>query len=292
MISEIQPEFLLDGVDSIGTQGGTVGNDSFTIELDQDTVGEENNFGERGREAKRISLSDFLSTTPRDSVLIASHAETGSTKWYAIEGGWIQAAELSAAITAETLQLDVEGTDDRMHYATISYMDIAQVRSMPGANGTLLARVVGSANDLFQTVEVDFSNPDQPEGEADTTPVGSLAEGEADAEGEATATLATMMHEPITVQTDAATEGATEDLMLVSPEAPTTGSLFDSPAEGEAKTVAQSTASIDSVLVEIGFEEDSDTVERLIEGMQEDEDDFAAAADELFSDLAATDEPQ
>ena len=287
-LSESQPEFLLDGVDSIGTQGGTAGNDQLTIQLDQDTHGEDNNFGERGREAKRISITDFLSTTPRDGVLVASDSGNGATRWYAIEGGWTHAADLMVELKDEsnTVRVDVEDNDSHMYYASVAYRDVQTIQPLSGANGTQLMRVVAAPSVLHPNAFV---------GEGD-----SAAEGEAaahparsGAEGEASGVVASSFQSSIIVQTDMATDTDDSGQLLLVP-----GTLDSNPepnelAEAEAAAVVDSVASVDSVMVEIGFEQQAEnhSADELAGLMQGEDDDFTASADEFFGDSLLTDEP-
>ena len=61
-ITETQPADYLDGLDSIGTQGGVVGNDQFSnIVLVQGAVGINNNFGEQPQSA--IQLEEGMTAT-------------------------------------------------------------------------------------------------------------------------------------------------------------------------------------------------------------------------------------
>ncbi len=50
VMTQIQPKFLIDGIDSGGTLGTSTGADKLTINLPQDTDGQNLNFGERGRD--------------------------------------------------------------------------------------------------------------------------------------------------------------------------------------------------------------------------------------------------
>lgn len=54
---------LLDGKDTIGTQGGTAGNNNFSIQLAQGINGTGNNFGKRGLPAAQITLQSFFAST-------------------------------------------------------------------------------------------------------------------------------------------------------------------------------------------------------------------------------------
>jgi hypothetical protein len=282
-LTESQPDFLLDGVDSIGTQGGTAGNDRLEIELQQDTEGEENNFGERGRQAKRISLSDFLSTTPRNSVLIASDAETGSTRWYAIERDWAAASALSAAVTEDVIHLDVQNGHEEVQRGSLAYSDVAAVRKLPGANGTLLTRVVAAANDFLSP----NGNGTDAEGEADVVLAASAAEGEADV----TPSASVPMLEPMAVgihadvQTDASTPLLAAAFATETPAANT--------AEGEADPMQRALETVDAAVVEIGLEDSAEqAVNRLARVLRDDDDGFVAGADDLFGEIASSDEPE
>ena len=64
-ISERQPLVFRDGIDTIGTLGGTVEDDYFSeVELTAQGESADNNFGERGLAAEYIRLDMFFASTP------------------------------------------------------------------------------------------------------------------------------------------------------------------------------------------------------------------------------------
>ena len=64
-VAETQPAALLDGKDTVGTLGGSVGDDRFSgIVLGEDEHSTGNNFGERGLRPGFITLNMFLASTP------------------------------------------------------------------------------------------------------------------------------------------------------------------------------------------------------------------------------------
>jgi len=150
VITEQQPAFLIDGLDSIGTQGGTVADDQLTVALDQETDGKENNFGERGRESRFVSLFDFFASTPRNSVLALTDAGTTSS-WYAIEGGWDSArgVELVVDDAGQTAALDVADDQNVHHNVTLDLTDPTEIQVIGHAAAQRLLRVVASPHTLF-----------------------------------------------------------------------------------------------------------------------------------------------
>jgi hypothetical protein len=64
-IAETQPATMFDGIDVVGTQGGTLGNDQISnIVLDPGEVGTSNNFGELGLLPQFVTKRLFLASTP------------------------------------------------------------------------------------------------------------------------------------------------------------------------------------------------------------------------------------
>jgi hypothetical protein len=60
VIEEVQPVQFMDGVESLGTQGGTAGHDQFFIALANGESGSNNNFGERGLRPAFIGRPNFF----------------------------------------------------------------------------------------------------------------------------------------------------------------------------------------------------------------------------------------
>ncbi len=77
-IQEIQPNGLIDGMDSIGTQNGDVDNDRlFNIMLEPSQVGTDNNFGEQGLIPQLITKSMFFTNRPSRSAMLRELVAVG-----------------------------------------------------------------------------------------------------------------------------------------------------------------------------------------------------------------------
>jgi cyclophilin family peptidyl-prolyl cis-trans isomerase len=79
-ITQTHPDQLLDGAESAGTLDGTAGEDEFTdVVLDDDEIGSNYNFAERGLQPEMITINLFLASTPpfdfRDFNGTESHLE-------------------------------------------------------------------------------------------------------------------------------------------------------------------------------------------------------------------------
>ena len=72
VVKQTQPTRLMDGRDTIGSQGGTVANDQLTLKLANRQDGTGNNFGERGRFSSAISRADFFIPPASNSSLTAT----------------------------------------------------------------------------------------------------------------------------------------------------------------------------------------------------------------------------
>lgn len=177
-LTQAQPAFLIDGIDSGGTLATSTGADELTINLAENVDGQNLNFGERGRKPQYISVFDFFASTPRNTVL-ATAASTNSAQWYAIEGGWSHAqtlqVELQSNQTAARLNVT---TTDAAHCSTLLDLQSPQVVQHLGNNGTAqLVRIVASPATLFPTADCACAEGEAPrddgaEGESagDTTP--------------------------------------------------------------------------------------------------------------------------
>jgi VCBS repeat-containing protein len=85
-IKETQPQFVIDGKGTAGSQGGTVTTNQIAItNMAQNTTGINNNFGERGRQLTTISIRDFFSSTSRNYAR-AAFDTTGNELWHTVSG--------------------------------------------------------------------------------------------------------------------------------------------------------------------------------------------------------------
>ncbi len=176
-LTEVQPLYLIDGIDSGGTLGTSTGADQLTVQLPQDTDGQNLNFGERGRKAQHISVFDFFATTPRDSVLVTTTSD-GTGQWYAVEGGWSHAKMLQVqyVAAAATANFNVTTTDAQQYSAVLNYRLRDQVQWLAGSGSNQLVRVVATPSVLFPNADCACA-----EGESTlaATTVADDAEGEA-----------------------------------------------------------------------------------------------------------------
>jgi len=78
-IVETQPQFLVDGAEVAGSQGGTVQNNTIVVNLAENTTGVNNNFAEL-RQPGQLRFRDFLARTSRDYALAAVDT-TGKSLW-------------------------------------------------------------------------------------------------------------------------------------------------------------------------------------------------------------------
>jgi hypothetical protein len=85
-VAQTQPVLVIDGKDTIGSQGGQAANDTFTITLDEGVNGTGNNFGERGRSAQVVGLMDFFAI--RAEPLVLSAQTDGQQSWYSARDDW------------------------------------------------------------------------------------------------------------------------------------------------------------------------------------------------------------
>ncbi|WP_425617498.1 Ig-like domain-containing protein [Anatilimnocola sp. NA78] len=155
-IKETQPTLIKDGVDTIGSQGGTVANDEFTITLSQGTNGTNNNFGEAGVQPTTTTgttttinfrKSDLFSHNSSNYVLAAVDNTTGST-WINEVGSNFADGMTSTQITKQTgnqLKIEVKNGSGPAQTATVS-MDSPNVRAIGTSGNTTLYRFRGSSS--------------------------------------------------------------------------------------------------------------------------------------------------
>ncbi|MEO2023578.1 MAG: Ig-like domain-containing protein, partial [Pirellulaceae bacterium] len=123
VISQLQPAYLIDGQDSVGSQGGSISQDNqITVELTEDTDGVDNNFAERGREASTFTLADFFGSA-RDASLVGSFGEQPAEQWVALDASWngYETTEVSWFENSHTLVIDVIEADAAANSAVLSW---------------------------------------------------------------------------------------------------------------------------------------------------------------------------
>ncbi len=200
-VTETQPSLTIDGHETIGSHGGTVGNDRFEITLEEDMVAVDYNFAERGRSATGISLSDFFAATPRDGILIVS--EPGNDPdWYCLEGTWkeYQSAEVSTS-QPSVISVVVRDTENVDWHGDFPRDSVWQVHPMMRAGNKRIDRVRGllastsSAPNFFGADESGFHEAG--EGEAASQLALSPIIATPIAEGEFNALTTTSISTPV-----------------------------------------------------------------------------------------------
>jgi hypothetical protein len=159
-IKQVQPAFLSDGAEIVGSQGGTLGvNDEITVRLGQDTNGLNNNFTEKGKANAMTKIEEFFATNIGHNVLAAvafnfpansqptTFGAPAAPAWQAVVGDeWSQFHDFRMSLSGDNRLLGVEVKDqaDQTLRATVSVLDRSRVFSLgQQANGTLLIKLVG-----------------------------------------------------------------------------------------------------------------------------------------------------
>jgi len=123
VISQVQPSYLVDGQETVGSQGGSGDqNDQITVELTEGTAGLDNDFGERGREASTFTLADF-SVHTRETSMFGSFGAVPEEQWVALDSSWsqYQATDVVWHNTSHTLMIDVTDVQDVVNSAVLSW---------------------------------------------------------------------------------------------------------------------------------------------------------------------------
>ncbi|MBM4001647.1 MAG: tandem-95 repeat protein, partial [Planctomycetes bacterium] len=171
-LRESQPAFFVDGRDTIGSQGGTVGDDRFTIALTENTQGVNNNFGERGPQPAYVGFRDLFSSS-RQSVLVVVDEQTGQTQSVG-GGGWQDMTYTGALLSNDRSMWNFSLRDANQTTRTLALPNRFSRHLLTlGRSGTqLLLRILGSPQQV-------------PLGNAEPAAGSSGGSGEGAAEGEA-----------------------------------------------------------------------------------------------------------
>ena len=132
VISQVQPAYLIDGQDSVGSQGGSIPQDNqIAVELTEDTDGINNNFAERGREASTFTLADFFGSA-RDASVVGSFGQETAEQWVALDATWdgYETTDVTWFENSHTLVIDVTETNADINSAVLSWEAGHAVRSL------------------------------------------------------------------------------------------------------------------------------------------------------------------
>jgi hypothetical protein len=170
-ITEEQPAFMRDGIDTAGNTASLLANDKFGMVLPLlgtpgGVIG--NNFAERGLDPSVISISDILSSSTGDGLILAIN---GSTQlWYTRLTGWTNLKSCTCVLSGDTSTATFTFTDmqNNVYTRTISQVGNPRFRIMGrGTDGSELIRLNGTAADFGIDLLAAGSQGPEAEGEAD-----------------------------------------------------------------------------------------------------------------------------
>ncbi len=174
-VVEYSPGLIMDGRDTIGSHGGSVGNDEFTItlELPGGINSRNNNFGERGLDAQFFTIHELLasrglsSNGTSDNGLVVGHDPAGEDFWFVVLNGWDNLR--SARTTLQSNQTVVSATvEDRVDLEVRNFpLDGSRIRVLGrDGSGKRVVRFDGAAVDFGFTLAAAESGKLPAEGEA------------------------------------------------------------------------------------------------------------------------------
>lgn len=183
-ITQTQPSLLIDGKDTVGSQGGeNPTNDQLRITLAEGVHGTGNNFAEM-RAASTFSIVDFFYVKPpevADSVLVNAGA-SGSREYFIIESGWEGVTNFDAVLnsdrTSATLTIEESDGDDFRaenvtQFQTLSFNSTRSLIRVAGLRGRFNFQPVTSSSSTA-SANNESNNTLQGEGEADTAAASAL----------------------------------------------------------------------------------------------------------------------
>lgn len=171
-ITEEQPDFIRDGLDTAGLNATLIANDRFAMTLPLLGIAggiNGNNFGERGLDPTVISISEILASSTGNGLILAID---GSTQlWSTRLSGWANLQSCTCTLNADTSLATFTFTDmqNNVYVRTISQVGNPRFRIMGrNADGDELIRLDGTAADFGLTLLAAGDLGQQPEGEADS----------------------------------------------------------------------------------------------------------------------------
>jgi len=146
--------FMQDGIDTPGVGGTIADNDTFTIQLDQDTDAIGYNFGELGLQPQYIDIRDIMHSTPDEGVLLAVD-EAGGMLWYTLLDGWGDYSGMTAELSDDMSELHIQAVDGAMgDLDLVLPVDNARYVQERGDIGEAhLLRILGSPADLIAALD-------------------------------------------------------------------------------------------------------------------------------------------
>jgi cyclophilin family peptidyl-prolyl cis-trans isomerase len=149
VITETQPAYLLDGLETVDAAAGTVsGDNEITIQLVEGADLVSTNFAERGRAAATLSLADFFSARPDPSMLVCTGTDPGFG-WVALDPSWTGFESVDATVAFSSSDLDISVIDAGQSLAvTVSIGSDASARTLFEDQTTQLLGIIGTPVEL------------------------------------------------------------------------------------------------------------------------------------------------
>ena len=145
-VSQEQPGFLLDGIDTADTGASSNGNDSFSITV-ADTVvtSDDNMFAERGL-TPRFAMLDALASS-RGGVGFLTAITAGQSEWVRGNRGWEDFSSINVELSDDLSQVTITAinSDSEEVQATVSASDRSRVQLLGRDGDTVLVRIAAAA---------------------------------------------------------------------------------------------------------------------------------------------------
>ncbi len=156
-VAAAQPAMTIDGRETLGNLGGTVANDSMSLDLAAGEMATDYNFGERGRTAATINLNDFLSSTPADGLIVSRDGD--ESLWYTLTGKWGEYlhAETQFSESPETVEVMTRDSHGHTFRGAFERLISEHVVALGAENDMELMRVSGPLVDITEPQQIDLS---------------------------------------------------------------------------------------------------------------------------------------
>jgi len=152
IVTEVQPGFYTDGLDSIGTQGGDAFDDQFHIILGEAIDGFENNFGEGGLRSQFLTKRLFMGSAPTDGALTGLSVAAGDM-WFSFDRGFSLFNVQASSNTARPVYMTLYDSEMRV-IATTTPAGFAALSATGALGSAYFLRVGGGSTDLSLSFDV------------------------------------------------------------------------------------------------------------------------------------------
>lgn len=146
-ITQEQPEFLLDGIETEGGFATSPGDDTFTITVGDTIVTSTGNmFAERGL-TPRYAILDLLSSNRITSGFMTSVAGDGASQFLRNVAGWDEFSSISVSVSEDASQVTIRGTNSNgERLMTVVDADDSRLRIIGREGDSILLRVAAPSS--------------------------------------------------------------------------------------------------------------------------------------------------